>query len=297
MSVSIRMPNNATQHTAQGPTTGRKFWACRRRLSSLKGGLSNLHIRLRNPALMIRLVGAVILAVTVLIATFALLYMRSQTEAAHRREIDNLGTVVAEQTFRYVREIDLALIEVRDRSASLNVRSAGDFRRLFGGEDEHQLLRNRLQNLAQVNVLAILDSSGHLLNSSREIPTDTRDVADRDYFRHFATNDDPNIYISAPTISRLDGEPRAFVARRINSRDGNFVGVVIGAIDLQYLNSFYHAINKQPGRSLTLLRRDGLVLVRNPDPTSELGKRMPADSPWYGEVDHGGGSYLSPGFL
>ncbi len=52
-----------------------------------------------------------------------------------------------------------------------------------------------------------------------------------------------------------------------------------------------------PGETVTLLRSDGLVLVRYPDPTKQVGKWMPAASPWYQLVAGQGGTYRSPGFL
>lgn len=253
--------------------------------------------KLLNPSALVRLIGAALLAVTTTLATFSVFYMRAQTEETYRRQIGDLGSVLAEQTFRYVQEIDLVLMELRERVASLNIRSADEFRQSLGGQDVHALLQTRLQNMAQVDALAIVDSTGHLLNSSRTFPTGGLDVADRDYFRHFITLNDAGAFVSAPMISRLNSLPTAFIARRINAPDGTFLGIVMGAIDIPYLTSFYRSINTQFGQSLTLLRQDGVILARDPDPTAELGKRMPADAPWYGKVQAGGGSYVSPGFL
>ena len=68
-------------------------------------------------------------------------------------------------------------------------------------------------------------------------------------------------------------------------------------IDLRYLTDFYRAIKLPPGETVTLLRSDGLVLVRYPDPTNQVGKWMPAASPWYQLVAGQGGTYRSPGYL
>ena len=88
-----------------------------------------------------------------------------------------------------------------------------------------------------------------------------------------------------------------FVARRISAPDGRFLGMAVGAIDVRDLSDFHRAINTRPGQVVTLLRRDGIVLTRDPDPTQEVGRRMPADAPWYGLVQAGGGTYSSRGFL
>ena len=75
------------------------------------------------------------------------------------------------------------------------------------------------------------------------------------------------------------------------------LGLVVGAIDLQYVNAFYRMIELPAGETVTLLRRDGLVLARYPDPTHDVGTRMAAISPWHRLVSGVGGTYRSPGFL
>ena len=48
---------------------------------------------------------------------------------------------------------------------------------------------------------------------------------------------------------------------------------------------------------MTVLRRDGLVLVRYPPAEQRIGVKLPMDTPWYQLVDQGGGSYTSSGHL
>ena len=67
-----------------------------------------------------------------------------------------------------------------------------------------------------------------------------------------------------------------FIARRINSPTGEFLGLVIGLIDTQYLAEFYKTISMIPGEAVTLLRRDGLVIAGYPDIANLRGKRLPA---------------------
>ena len=91
--------------------------------------------------------------------------------------------------------------------------------------------------------------------------------------------------------------PTVYIARRINGPDHIFLGLIVGAIDLPYIADFYQAIKLPPGETVTLLRSDGLVLVRYPDTTDQVGKWMPAVSPWHQLVAGQGGTFRSPGFL
>jgi two-component system cell cycle sensor histidine kinase PleC len=209
--------------------------------------------------------------------------------------VSNLGVVLGEQTERYVQLVDRTLEDIQSRVAELGPASPDELTMALRTEATASLLRERLANLPRNNAFNLLKADGRVLISTRA-PRDM-DLSDRDYFRHFATRDDLEPFISAPLQSRTLGTPTVFIARRINGPDHTFLGLAVGAIDLGYLTDFYRAIKLPPGETVTLLRSDGLVLVRYPDPTNQVGKWMPAASPWYQLVAGQGGTYRSPGFL
>jgi signal transduction histidine kinase len=223
--------------------------------------------------------------------------LHRQTIEQYELAVTNLGIVLAEQTSRYVQVVDLTLQEVQSRVASLNISSPDELQMLVGTEAVRDFLRERLKNLPQANSFSLLKPDGRMfLTSRQQWPSDVS-MADRDYFRHFVEHDDISPFISVPVESRVTGTPTAYIARRINSPEHTFLGLAVGAIDLQYIANFYRAIGLPPGETVTLLRRDGLVLVRYPDTTDQVGKRMASASPWYSLVAGNGGTYRSPGFL
>ena len=123
------------------------------------------------------------------------------------------------------------------------------------------------------------------------------DFSDREHYRYFLQHDDPGVFISTPMQSRVAGTIRVFLVRRINGPGHVLVGLVVGSIEIADLEDFYRAINLPTGESVTLLRRDGLVLVRHPDIAHQAGTFLDRNAPWYGIVADHGGTYLSPGFL
>jgi hypothetical protein len=167
----------------------------------------------------------------------------------------------------------------------------------FDTDSAHAFLRDRLAGLPQANAFTLLRADGHMSASSRSELRSDLDFSDRDYYRHFIEHDDAGPFISAPVTSRVTGTPTIYLARRIQSADHKLLGLAVGVIDLQYLIDFYRAIELPLGESVTLLRRDGLVLARYPDPTHEVGNYMPASSPWYELSAGDGGTYRSPGFF
>ena len=239
-----------------------------------------------------------LLVVTIFAAGGAMIWqLRQNALAGSQREMTNLGVVLAEQTSRSIQAVDLILQEIQSHTAELGLRTPEQFRLRLADSDTHQFLTRLLKNLRQADAVALIDANGALLNWSREMLVPHLDLSDRDYFRHLRDHDDPDAFISGSTEGRATGKWIMFIVRRINGPDGEFLGLVQGLIETVYLEDFYRTINMVPGESVTVLRRDGIVVAGHPDIENRRGKRMPAPSPWYRRVAEGGGSYRSPGYL
>ena len=245
----------------------------------------------------VQLIGLSLIILTIAVATAVVTDMRRRTEEGYRREVSTLGIALAEQTSRYIQEIDPVLRELQSLIAAAGRDTPARLRDEIGTTEFNALLKGRLRNMAQVNSLIIFDAAGFVVNSSRDYAGPRVNAADRDFFLRLADHDDSDLFVSTPTTSRVDGTSTLFVARRVNASDGHFLGVVAATLDIQYLNAFYQSVSTLPGRSVTLLRADGLILTRYPDPTDQTGEYMPKQSPWYQIVAAGGGQYRSPGFL
>jgi signal transduction histidine kinase len=242
-------------------------------------------------------IGVTLIVITLLGCGVTIWSLHDQTIEQERLTVRNLGFVLAEQTSRYVQVVDLVLQEMQSRVAASGVHSPEEMAQSFGTEQARNFLRDRLRNLPQANAFFLLKADGHTVVTSRTQAGGNLDFSDRDYYRHFLEQDDPNPFISSPMNSRVAGTRTVYLARRINGPDHTLFGVAVGAIDLQYVTDFYRAIELPAGEAVTLLRRDGLVLARYPDPTNDVGKMMAANSPWHQFVAGQGGTYRSPGFL
>jgi signal transduction histidine kinase len=242
-------------------------------------------------------IGVTLIVITLLGCGVTIWSLHDQTIEQERLTVRNLGFVLAEQTSRYVQVVDLVLQEMQSRVAASGVHSPEEMAQSFGTEQARNFLRDRLRNLPQANAFFLLKADGHTVVTSRTQAGGNLDFSDRDYYRHFLEQDDPNPFISSPMNSRVAGTRTVYLARRIDGPDNTLFGVAVGAIDLQYVTDFYRAIELPAGEAVTLLRRDGLVLARYPDPTHDVGKMMAANSPWHQFVAGQGGTYRSPGFL
>jgi len=229
----------------------------------------------------IQLIGLCLIILTVAVVGAVINDMRQRTEDGYQREITDLGIALSEQTLRYMQAIDPLLREIQERSGELDIRTPDQFSDRLGTEEMHTFLKTRLRSMVQLHSLLLISGAGRIINSGRADSIPDIDLSDRDYFRHFAEHDDRGLFISAPIISRVDGTSTVLVARRINAPDGTFLGLVSGALDVSYLEQFYQAISASPGRAVTLLRNDGLVLIRYPDTNHDAGHWMAKGSPWF----------------
>jgi PAS domain-containing protein len=245
----------------------------------------------------LRSISAVLIVITLFLCGLAIWNLRREAIEQQRIAVGNLGVVLAEQTARYMQVGDVALQAAQSRVADLDVRTPDEFTRQLGTEATREFLRDRLKNLPQANSFFLVTADGRVLVTSRPVLPPALSVSDRDYYRYLVEHDDPGPFISVPLRNRVISTPTVFIARRINGPGHRFLGLAVAAIDLQYFADFYQAIQLPPGQTVTLLRRDGMVLMRYPDPTDQVGKIMPVASPWYGLVAGQGGDYRSPAFL
>jgi diguanylate cyclase (GGDEF)-like protein len=255
------------------------------------------HLRFRRSGQAIMLLSGLLVAVIGLAANFIIWHARQTAFDEHQRSMHSMGVVLAEQTERYVQVIDLIVQAVQSQTAILDIETPADFKRRMGSRSFQAFLVERVKNVPQANAIVLIDADGQLLNSSRAWPLPPVDARGRDYYLYFKQNADSNLFIGSMSQALVSGKLSLFFARRVSGPDGQFLGLIVGVVDVDYLNDFYRAATAHLGEAVTLLRSDGAILMRYPNPASALGVKLPQGSPWYTRVTEGGGSYVTPGSL
>ena len=220
--------------------------------------------------------------------------LRSDQTAAGVRETDRFAKILAAQTARSVNAIDAVLSDVQLRVAGLNIETPADLQRAYSRE-MYQFFTGRLAQLPEATVITLTGSDGKLVISTRQWPRPDVSFADRDFFQHFRAVDDPGLHVSLTVTSRLAGTPTMFFSRRINTPTGGFAGTASVGVEITHFRDIYEAIGSVEGQSFLLIRRDGMMLWRYPDPGEKIGQVLPPESEWYDVLAHGGGTYLSSG--
>ncbi|KAA0582364.1 response regulator [Azospirillum sp. B21] len=235
------------------------------------------HLRASRPLRLLLLIGGLSVAVLLAATVHYIASMHEREIKGAERELSTLNLSLAEQTTRAMQSVDLVLTTIVEQMKSEGIATPGDYVRRMGGRDTHQMLRARISGLPQLDAVTMIAADGHLINFSRYYPIPPVNVADRDYFAYLRDHDTAEPFISEPVQNRGNGSWTIYLARRISGPDGSFVGLVLGAIELSYFERLYKALQPDGDGSISLWRRDGILLARYPflpDIGRPLGQRL-----------------------
>ena len=208
----------------------------------------------------------------------ASLQLRDSTLRNSEANLRHMSLALAEQADRSVQGVDLVLSSMAEFVAAQGADDAAGFQRKMASQRVHELLAEKLVGLPYINAVTMVDADGGLVNFSRYWPIPPVNVADRDYFQAMRDNPSLQRFISAPVRNRGNDDWTVFLARRVPSRDGSFAGLLLGAIDLKYFEDFYRSVSLGEGSAISLIRLDGVQLVRYP-PAEVIGMQFPAGGP------------------
>ena len=224
-----------------------------------------------------RLLSALVIIPLALICTIVgtnLIFLGNLRENTLQTAEANLGRyslTLAENADRSFKSLDLVLSSVGDYLARKGVTDGASYRRLTSDQETHFLLKEKIAGLPQVDAVTMIDADGRLINFSRYWPIPEVNVSDRDYFK--ALKNDPTLesFISLPVQNRGTGSWNIYMARRLSDPNGEFIGLLLGAMSLQYLENFFGSTSLGLDTTISLVREDGTLLAHFP-PTQEIGK-------------------------
>jgi diguanylate cyclase (GGDEF)-like protein len=207
----------------------------------------------------------------ILLITAATLWQdRVATRAAAIQSSQNILRALENDISRSIRVYDLSLqgvIEAMQEPGFENLSISTRQRLLF----------DRSSTADYLGSMLVLDARGNIVyDSGADIPR-TQNFADRDYFKVQEARPDVGLYVSRPYYSRLRGGDESIaISRRLSNADGSFAGVVMGAMRLAYFRDRFDTLSLGRGGSISLLRSDGVLLMRDPYVATDIGRDMRA---------------------
>jgi diguanylate cyclase (GGDEF)-like protein len=160
------------------------------------------------------------------------------------------------------------------------------------------VLFDRSTNAQDLGSLLVSDAAGDVIIDSRSVPPRRVHVADRDYFKVHKDTPDVGLYLSMPFRPRINGiETSIGLSRRLNSPNGEFRGIVVGTLRLNYFKRLFDGMNLGEHAAITLIRDDGTVLMRRPYEEQLIGKTIAGSQAFNLRKDLPAGAYITTGAL
>lgn len=235
---------------------------------------------------------SIALSLVVPVVLFIIVASSTRLEAlgAARSRLDRTAKVAEEHAIRVMETNFVIAREIR-RTLELGGRRGSPVDALA----LHERLRELGADLEQIQSIWVWNAQGRPLASNRFYPPPPAlNVSDRDYFS-WARTGGGQWFVSAPLVSRTTGEPFIDVTGRWLLPDGRFGGAISVSLYPKHFTEFYRGLAEhEPGLAVSLLRSDGVVIARWPDPPS-IGARLAADSPLLAQMKTGAKSGRTSG--
>ncbi|MDB5990165.1 MAG: diguanylate cyclase [Herbaspirillum sp.] len=191
---------------------------------------------------------------------------------AHEVQLHELETATQNMARSLSQHADDAFKKADTALLGLTERIAIDGASPQALERLHKLMVMRVAELPELHALFIIDKEGRPVVNSRDIFDPERNNAGREYFIFHKTHPDLGPYIGVPVRIRAGHLWVIPVSRRLNDADGNFTGVVLATIRLDYFNDFYAEYDIGHDGSILLALNRGITLIRWPMLPDSVGK-------------------------
>jgi diguanylate cyclase (GGDEF)-like protein/PAS domain S-box-containing protein len=179
-------------------------------------------------------------------------------------ELENLAFVLAEyvdRAFQAVAQTEASLIEpLRTRRLA----TPTDFQVQTSDRPVSLMLKDQASAMSFVESLILVGADRQLRNFSWEWPTPRLDVSEQDFFKAFESGPQRVSYLGEPAYDPATGSWTVNLARGISGPHGEWLGLIAGAITLDYFERYFGTIALGGDGRMTLAPDDGHFLVRYP---------------------------------
>jgi PAS domain S-box-containing protein len=216
--------------------------------------------------------GALLITAMVAFAAFDVVHRRDVAIEATQQEVAGLTRALAQQIAGLLRTVDVV---VRDTATDALVRSPRGLR-----WELHERLRDRAHPIPLIQDLFVVGSDGRLTASAAHFPAQTISLADQPYFIAHRLDIGSELYVSNPFRRQGDDRWTIALSHGVRGPKGEFLGVAVAELDLDYFQRFYAGIALGPGRVVNLFGRNAQLLAHYPGDSANIGRTFP-DQPLF----------------
>jgi diguanylate cyclase (GGDEF)-like protein len=214
---------------------------------------------------------AIILALNAIVSGYLL---RRNTVEDRAEQISTLSLILAEHTSQIIFSANTVLQSIEDVIAVEKIQTEKAYREFASSKHSFELLKEKTKSNPILDVTTFVGSDGTVLNFSRSYPAPEINLADRDYFQYLKTHNDSDTFYSVPVRNKGNGKWVFYLARRVNGKNDQFLGVILTGVSVEVFSSLYERIgvNIGDGIGITLYRNDKTLLTRWPLVEGLIGK-------------------------
>jgi diguanylate cyclase (GGDEF)-like protein len=210
---------------------------------------------------------------------------RSAVELA-RQSLDNLASGIDADIGRNIELYDLSLRAV---ASSIVLPEIKDVSKPI----RNLMLFDHAATAKHFGAIQVFGSDGQLTDDASALDPLTENRADEEYFRVHLDQPDTGLFISRPMLHH--GAYAVVLSRRISGADGHFLGVVAGSIRFSYFHDLFGRLNLGLDDMISVLRRDGTIIIRTPFDLDVIGKKVSEIPVVVHALSEAHGAYSGPG--
>ena len=199
------------------------------------------------------------------ICTSVMLDMRHSEEELARQTLENLASGIDTDISRNVELYDLSLRSVATNFTAPEISQVSKPLRQL-------ILFDNAATAKHFGAIQVFDATGKLVADASSLDPRPENRSGEEYFQIHRDHPDTGLFISRPMLHR--GAYSIVLSRRISSEDGSFLGVVAGSIRFSYFHDLFGRLRLDPDDVITVLRRDGTVIMRTPFDLDIIGKYL-----------------------
>lgn len=142
---------------------------------------------------------------------------------------------------------------------------------IVSSKEEWERFRNSAEGLPDAGSLWLLDRKADLLMDSTQYPSQKANFSEREYF--IPQRDQGIEFYIGPVVKGKITKKYSFtISHRLADENGNFLGIILAAIETDDFTNFLRNINLGEEGTVTVFRTDGALILRQPMHDEFLGK-------------------------
>ena len=203
-------------------------------------------------------------AVAALTTTFAMI---ETDRAGTIREVRQRNVVMAQLLEEHARRaFDVAKVSLVDLAGMVMASGKPEFT-----PDVAARMSAWINDIPQISSFWLIDADGRVVHTTQPVETAGIDFSNREYFK--AHLEGVDFHIGRMTRGRLDRIWFFSLSKRLVDRNGNFQGVLLASMRIDYFAGLYERLGLGPNDNISVMRSDGAIVVRRlaSDWTGEVG--------------------------